>query len=447
MKTSSLPTHSRAFCTQALQWVAAAWLCAAAASQGFGQTSARPGSASRPVGTSTGFGGAAGGGGSGSSASTGPRQYRSNTLLGDAIIQIDPETRSLIIVTDEDTHAELEKVILDLDRPKPQVLIKVVFLEVTWDKNSDVGVEGSYTFNVKNPVQATTGSSAVTKTGSVTSGGTTTATNSTLTTPLGSPASVGETVNLSNLYGLSQLTSGSFVRVASDNWSATLHALASRGKTEVLSRPTIMARNNQQAVIVVGQEVPFVTNSRVTDTGQTINTVQYDNVGIILRVTPFITTHNQVEMIVAPEISSLTDQTVAISNTASSPVIAKRSAETVVVTPDGKTSVIGGLLQTQKTSSVQKIPYLGDIPLLGLPFKRTVKGETKTELLIFLTPYIVRDVEELENATSEEAHRSELVHKAFSEKDLEKFFKETKLDAPSVISNTPLLPPPHKRRK
>ena len=117
----------------------------------------------------------------------------------------------------------------------------------------------------------------------------------------------------------------------------------------MLSRPSIMARNNQEAVIVVGSEVPFITNSRITDTGETINTIQYDNVGIILRVTPFITSKGTVEMIVAPEISTFTDQTVPISNNASSPVIAKRSAETVVVTPNGRRSVIGGLMQTQQT--------------------------------------------------------------------------------------------------
>ncbi len=398
-------------------------------------TGLRPGSNSRgtigsagrtPTGA-TGFGGI--GGSTSSTNSSGQRQYRSNTLLGDAVIQVDPETRSIIVVTDEDTHNELEKVIVDLDRPKPQVLIKVVFLEVTYDKSSDIGAEGSYTFNLKSPIPASTGNNVTTNTNNVThSNGSTTNTTSTLTTPIGNVANTGQTLGLSNLSGLSALTQGSFVRLASDDWTATLHALVSKGKVEVLSRPTIMARNNQQAVIIVGQEVPFVTNSRVTDTGQTINSVSYDNVGIILSVTPFITNNNMVEMIVAPEISALTDQTVAISNTASSPVISKRSAETVVVTPDGTTSVIGGLMQTQKTSTVTKIPLLGDIPYLGLPFRRTIKGETKTELLIFLTPYIVHTADDLQSSTADEASRSELMHKAFTERDLADFLQATKLD-------------------
>jgi type II secretory pathway component GspD/PulD (secretin) len=200
--------------------------------------------------------------------------------------------------------------------------------------------------------------------------------------------------------------------------------LATKGKLEVLSRPSIMARNNQEAVIVVGQEVPFVTNSRVTDNGQTINTIQYDNVGIILRVTPFITSKNTVEMIVAPEISNLTNQTVQISDTVSSPVISKRSAETVVVTPNGATAVIGGLMETQKLEAIRKIPLLGDIPYLGAAFRRVVKNDVKRELLIFLTPFIVNDPETVQRMTHSEVENTELVQRAFSEKDFEKFFDQ-----------------------
>jgi hypothetical protein len=112
-----------------------------------------------------------------------------------------------------------------------------------------------------------------------------------------------------------------------------LHALGSITKTEILSRPSILTRNNQQATIMVGQSVPLITNSRVSEiSNSTLNTVQYQDVGIILRVTPFITAEGLVEMIVTPEISSLSATTVPISSTVNSPVIDKRSADTVVVT-------------------------------------------------------------------------------------------------------------------
>lgn len=175
-------------------------------------------------------------------------------------------------------------------------------------------------------------------------------------------------------------------------------------------------------MIVVGEEIPFVVNSRITEDGQTINTIQYDNIGIILRVTPFITSNNMVEMIVAPEISSRSTEQVPISTTVSVPVIQKRSAETVVVTPNGATAVIGGLMQTQRLESVRKIPLLGDIPILGIPFRRTIKDDVKQELLIFLTPTIVNDPNRVEDLTSHEVENTELVRKAFTEKEFEKFF-------------------------
>jgi type II secretion system protein D len=359
---------------------------------------------------------------------TGPRQYRSNTLLGDAMIQVDPETRSLVIVTDEDTHREMTKVIRELDRPKPQVLIKVVFVEVTWNKGHDIGVEGSYTFGLENARGATTGSqtTTTTTTGTSNNGGTTTNSTTTIARDLGVAAGLAETAALGSLFG--GPATGSFVRFVTDDWQATLRALATKGKVEVLSRPSIMARNNQEAVIVVGEEVPFVTNSRITDDGQTINTIQYDNVGIILRVTPFITSDNQVEMIVAPEISQRTSESVPITNDVSVPVIAKRSAETVVVAPNGTTAVIGGLMQTRRVDSVSKVPILGDIPILGFPFRRSTKTDQKTELLIFLTPCIVNSPAQVERISGKELENTELVDQAFTEKDFAKFFDENCVD-------------------
>ena len=403
------------------------------------QQNARPGGNARGTSGTTTRGGGGGTGNAGarssSSSSTGSQQYRRNTELGDAVITIDPETRSLVIVTDEDTHREMVSVIKTLDQPKPQVLIKVVFLEVTYNKGLDVGIEGSYTFNLKNPIAANTGSSTTTSATTGVIPGGTTATNSTLTTPLNTLANIGQTATLQNLYGLSALTQGSFVRLASDDWSATLHALASKGKLEVLSRPSIMARNNQEAVIVVGSEVPFITASSLTSTGQTNNTIRYDNVGIILRVTPFITSEGTVEMIVAPEISNLTDQTVPIGNNTSAPVIAKRSAETVVVVPHAQTVVIGGLMQTQKTSAIQKIPLLGDIPYLGAAFRRTITSDTKTELLIFLTPYIVNNGAGLTRVTADEMGRTELVDRSFSQKELDKYLES--IPSPAVDLENP----------
>ena len=323
-------------------------------------------------------------------AGGGSRSYYPNGTVGEATISSDPESRRLIVITDDETSQYISQVITNLDRPKPQVLIKVVFLEVTYNKGLNIGIEGSYSKQFGN---ANTGS--VQQIFGLASQGAN-------PTPPGA--------------GLYQLMGTDF--------TATLRAIASAGKTEVLSRPSILARNSQQAVITVGQEIPLVTNTRFDTAGNQINTIQYQDIGIILRVTPFITSDGMVEMIVSPEISNLTDQSIPISggnNPVSAPVIAKRSADTVVVTGDGQTIIIGGLMANAKTATDSKIPFLGDIPGLGLLFKHKVNVSTKTELMIFMTPQIVMNPAQLAGLTAREKSEVELVPKSFSEKELNRF--------------------------
>jgi len=131
--------------------------------------------------------------------------------------------------------------------------------------------------------------------------------------------------------------------------------------------------------------------------GNAINGITYTDVGIILRVTPFITSDGLVQMILSPETSTVskTDATVLSASangvaTATAPYINKRSADTVVVTPDGQTVIIGGLIADAKAESESKIPFLGDIPILGNLFKRKVTTDAKSELVIFLTPHIIQ---------------------------------------------------------
>ncbi|HWB58726.1 MAG TPA: hypothetical protein VG733_04505, partial [Chthoniobacteraceae bacterium] len=318
------------------------------------------------------------------------------------------------------------KVVKSLDTPKPQVMIKVVFAEVSLNKNLEVGVEGNYTFHVQSPSFSGTSTTTTNSTANTTGGTAVTSTSVSSPTNLLAPGTLG-TGSVQSIYGLAQLTQGSFARLATDDWQATLYALASHGVVNVLSRPTIMARNNQQAVIVVGQEVPFVTSSQISALGQTTNTIQYQDVGIILRVTPFISTDKTVEMIVAPEISAVDSQSVQLSPNVSSPIIDKRAAETVVVTPDQKTIVIGGMMQKQLTSSIQKIPVLGDIPWAGALFRHTIKNEQRTELLIFLTPIIVEGTSKLEEISQNEVNRTDLPERAFTPQDLDDYLDNIKV--------------------
>ena len=209
----------------------------------------------------------------------------------------------------------------------------------------------------------------------------------------------------------------------------TLHAIAQAGKAKVLSRPSILARNNQPATITVGQSVPLITSVRYDTFGNAINAVSYTDVGVILKVTPFITADGMVEMIVSPSISRIDPgpgipiSSSANGTTINAPIIDIRSADTVALTPDGQPVVIGGLMQTTKGEIITKTPFLGDIPLLGNLFQRRQTSDTKSELIIFLTPHIVAAPTEMAALTVKERDRSGAA-KGMTEEELNKFLDE-----------------------
>jgi general secretion pathway protein D len=389
-----------------------------------------------------------GGGQNTSRTSSTSGQYPKNQV-GNAVISIDPETRSLIVIADDETAQYISQVVSNLDRPKPQVLIKVVFLEVTRNDSLDIGIEGSWGKDIGNdgivtgyrtnfvsvPTQSSTGNS----TNVFTSGNTIVPTN---LTPIIRGLSLGNSFGLANAGSPAGL-----YQIFSQDYTVTLRALATAGKAKVLSRPSVVARNNQPATITVGQSVPLITSVRFDTFGNAINSVTYQSVGIILRVTPFITTEGQVEMILSPETSELVQdrtQWVPISSgpggVVSAPLINSRSADTVVVTPDGQTVIIGGLMQNAKAISETKIPFVGDIPLLGNLFKHKITTEGKTELIIFLTPYIIHTPTEIAALSEREREKSDAT-KALTERELEKF-----LDTIPVTNQPPKSVSPKKRK-
>jgi len=422
-------------------------LCLAMALQAGAQT--------RGGGTGGGFGGGGFGGGgfggggarsstSGSSASSTARTYPNNTTIGDAYFSIDPETHRIVYIADEATAKYIGQVLTNLDRPKPQVLIKVVFLEVTHDDSSDIGVEGSFNKSLGN-----SGSSGLVTNFAVVSN---TIVPTSITRGPGLPF-----MSTSNIFGLPGPSSGfsganGLFQILGQDYAVTLHAIAQAGKAKVLSRPSILARNNQPATITVGQSVPLITGVTYDSFGNSHNAITYTSVGVILKVTPFITEDGLVEMMVSPQISSI-DPTTSIpisanlnGTTINAPVIDIREADTVAVTPDGQTVVIGGLMQNTKTETVTKIPFLGDVPLLGALFRRTQKSEDKSELIIFLTPHIVAAPTELAAISARQRDRSDAV-KGLTEEELNKFLDELPKSKTSPDSNSksgksaPAVPP------
>ena len=346
-----------------------------------------------------------GAGGAGASRTT-TRQYPGSGAIGDAYFSIDPETRRVVIITDEDTSQHISQVLSNLDRPKPQVLIKVVFMEVLHNKSSDIGIEGGWNGGMGGGTNGPMGAFA----------------NAFGASSLGAAAGTNFNAFGQPLSLFQPMPPGAgLYQVLGQDYQVTLRAIAQSGSAKVISRPSILARNNQPATITVGQSVPLITSVRYDNFGNAINSVTYQDVGVILKVTPFITPDNLVEMIVQPQISSIDNSfTVPLGNGAAAPVIDVRSADTVVITPDGQTVIIGGLMADTKAASESKIPFLGDIPLLGNLFKRRTKTGSNTELLIFLTPHIVQAPSQLVAVSDAERAKSD-APRDFSEEQLNKF--------------------------
>jgi general secretion pathway protein D len=326
-------------------------------------------------GNNAGFGGNNAGGFSGGGARgglTGSSGSAFGSIMGQVYVVADQDTNSLLVWTTTKLEKDVRAIIAELDRPIPQVLIKVLVAEVTHDNSADFGVD----FSVLN------------------------------TRANGNGQSFGQTFG--------QPGTGLVINFLENNLNATLHALAQKNKLDVLSRPYILASDNQEAYVMVGQQVPIVTSNTLTALGQTVSNYSYQSVGIILDVIPHINPDGVVTLQVMPEISQLTAQTVTVGLGVNVPVIASRQASSIVAVKDGETVVIGGLMQDQKTVTINKVPLLGDIPLIGYVFSRTQYDKSKTELLLFLTPHVASEPGLLKAMSDDEMKGTQLTPQAVS---------------------------------
>lgn len=289
-----------------------------------------------------------------------------NDLDEETYFQADTDTNSLLILTSTKNYEKVKPIIDELDKPVGQVLIKVLFAELSHSNSVDLGTEFSM-LNLRNDGDFTQSDTA-------------------FGTPL----------------------SGLTVQTVEGDLDVSISALQESGRLNVLSRPYILTRNNQMATITVGEEVPIPTGSS-QGTATTTTTFDYrDDIGIVLNVTPSINTEGLVNMVVTPQITTRTGETVQISEDLFPEVFNTRSADTRVAVRDGQTIVIGGLIEDQITNTVRKVPLLGDIPIAGHLFKRTIKEKSKTELLIFLTPHVAKEAKDLTPIYEAERARSNL---------------------------------------
>ena len=190
-----------------------------------------------------------------------------------------------------------------------------------------------------------------------------------------------------------------FQKLTGTQFESLLKALETVGDANILSAPRVMTLNNQEASILVGQKYPILKSTISTDTGALTGSTldKYQDIGIQLNVVPQISGNNTVNLIIHPAVSSFTDTVDAVSSTgqvmAKYPIILTREADTQILIKDGETVVIGGLMTDSKNVDITGVPFLKDIPFLGLLFQQRSVTNDKLDLLIFITARIVKQGE------------------------------------------------------
>jgi len=296
-------------------------------------------------------------------------------LVGRTTIVPDQATNSLVIRTAPPNFSVLQETIEQLDVRPPQVLLEVLIAEVTLDRASQYGI--NWQLLTQRGVSG----------------------DSTRGIGIGvGPQSFGDTL-LQGFQGLGVRV----VSLASLNVRAILQALASRTNVRVLSTPRVLALNNEEARILVGSEVPFVSSTFTGLTAGLNTVVQFRNVGTQLTVVPTVNNDGYVTFRVLQEVSALSATTIAAAQNA--PVITTREAETSAIVKNGHTIVIGGLIGETTQEIESGVPILKDVPILGYLFKSRSTSRQRTELAIFLTPYVVYTDEQADSLLQRERER------------------------------------------
>jgi general secretion pathway protein D len=320
------------------------------------------------------------------------------------------------------TPAYLEKVlrlVAEMDVLPPQVVIQALIAEVDLSGTEEFGVE----LGLQSPVlfQRSVLPSGTTANSTTFDAAVPGFNFNNVNLPLGqatltSPSVIG-VQGLQNL-GVGRISPtssvGGFVfSAASDSINILVRALATQGRIDILSRPQIMTSDNQQALIQVGQYYPYITGSvtatAITGLPTVSNTINYQNTGVLLTVTPKINPDGSVIMRVIPQVISPTTSTTQITSGIFATAFNVETVETTVIAHDGETVAIGGLISKRDQKSENKIPYLGDLPVVGALFRYRTESKTKTELLVILTPHIVRTRAEADRILAEEARRMDWI--------------------------------------
>lgn len=309
-------------------------------------------------------------------------------------IEADAGTNSLIITADTDEMAALEAVIARLDIRRAQVLVEAIIVEMEIVEGRELGLQ--WLFANDSGLYGSSISSSAAQQGR----------NATIAQAIIPEDSASEDIGVRELAGaLSQVPGTTFGWGVVDQgltMTTILNALESQGNANILSTPSLLTLDNEEAFITVGQQVPFVTGS-YTNTGAAngvanpFQTIQRENVGVTLQVTPQINEGDSVVMDIVQEVSSISQQVLSASDV----ITNERKIETKVLAKDGDIIVLGGLVKDDVQDSQQGVPLLSDIPVLGRLFRSDVVSVTKSNLLVFIRSTIIRDDADLAGATAE----------------------------------------------
>jgi general secretion pathway protein D len=293
-------------------------------------------------------------------------------------IQADPATNSLIISAPEPQYRQLRAVIDRLDGRRAQVLVESLIAEVNADKEADFGIQW----------QGALGQSGGANIGLLGTNFSAAVAGANLISVATGGGAVAPATGL-NL-GVAHQTNGVYVL------GFLARYLEASNSGNVLSTPNLLTLDNEEAKIVIGENVPFVTGSFTNtgaggSSGSTVNpfqTIERKDVGLTLRVRPQINENGTVKLVIYQETSSIKSGT---EKDANGPTTSKRSIESTVLVDSGATVVLGGLLQDTYAGNQEKVPFLGDVPLLGYLFKSEARSRKKTNLMVFLRPVVLRD--------------------------------------------------------
>lgn len=324
-------------------------------------------------------------GGAPSAAATSALGSSSAPTTG-GIIQADPNTNSLIITATEPVYKDLLKVIEQLDRRRAQVYIESMIVELTDANAAELGVQWQ-TLNNSNTAFAGTNFNGPAQSGNTNIFGSSASINAVL--GAGAAGAAGAV----NPLGLG-LNIGSITNFGSNlAFSTLLRAMATINGANVLSTPNLMTLDNEEARIIVGQNIPIVTGSYAqtgsTSTVTPFQTFTRQDVGLTLRVRPQVAENGTVKLQIFQEVSSIQ----SVSNVTGI-ILNKRNVESNVIVEDGQIIVLGGLIGDNYTDGSSKIPLLGDLPLIGGLFRYDNKSRTRTNLMVFIRPSVLRNNED-----------------------------------------------------